>query len=141
VVADRRRQERALQLHLSGRTYQEIADSPDPDRAPGTSMYSDRAAAYNAVQAAMDRHVGTSTTTELRHREHARYEAVVRVLWDRVQAGDPLAIQQWLQVSREMRRMLGLDAPARRRVDVIPEDVVDAEIQRLEAEIEHRRPR
>ncbi|MGH3408116.1 MAG: sigma factor-like helix-turn-helix DNA-binding protein [Streptosporangiaceae bacterium] len=42
------------------------------------------------------------------------------------------AIRGW---SDRKARLLGLDAPARSRVEVITEDVIDAEIRRLETEI------
>ena len=43
-----------------------------------------------------------------------------------------------LRVSERRSKLLGLDAPARQTVTVITEDVIDAEIARLSAEVEAR---
>ena len=40
-----------------------------------------------------------------------------------------------LKVSESRRRLLGLDQPMRRTVEVITEDQVDAEIRRLEGKL------
>lgn len=60
--------------------------------------------------------------------------------------GDPLpddapllaAVDRWLRIAERRSRLMGLDAPARSTVTVITEDVVDAEIARLSAELERR---
>ena len=52
---------------------------------------------------------------------------------------DPVlrAIDRLLKISERRSRLLGLDAPARQRVEVITEDAVDAEIKRLASELKN----
>jgi hypothetical protein len=45
------------------------------------------------------------------------------------------AIDRLLKISERRSRLLGLDAPAKSRVEVITEDAVDAEIKRLTEEL------
>lgn len=45
------------------------------------------------------------------------------------------AVAQWLRIAERRSKLMGLDAPARQIVTVITEDVVDAEIRRLQEEL------
>lgn len=56
-------------------------------------------------------------------RDHTRARSAVEA-WN--------AIRGWAE---RKARLLGLDAPARQRVEVITEDAIDAELERLAAEI------
>jgi hypothetical protein len=90
---------------------------------------------------------------ELRQIECARLDAVIARLWDIVWADHPLvsngrrfddledagpvlsALGQIVRTAESKRKLLGLDAPSRQTVTVVNEDVVDAEIRRLEQEL------
>lgn len=128
TAASMQRDAEAYQLHLSGLTYQQIADQ---------NGWQTRGAALKAVRRAI------ADTYRLPHAE------AVTVEQDRLDmltctfaglAADPgqdartiiTAGLALLRVSESRRRLLGLDAPARQRVEVITEDMVDAEIRRLE---------
>ncbi len=48
------------------------------------------------------------------------------------------ALDRLLKYDIEERKMLGVDAPIKHRIDVITEDAVDAECRKLEQEIAER---
>jgi biotin operon repressor len=71
----------------------------------------------------------------------ARLAALEKALWRAAMQGQCQAVDRCLAILAQRSRLLGLDAPARSTVTVLTEDVVDAEIKRLEAELaERRRP-
>jgi hypothetical protein len=69
-----------------------------------------------------------------------------KIVYDPTERGKPLlddapvlaAIDRVLKVSEARRKLTGIDAPTRSRVEVITTDMVDAELLRLEAEIGRR---
>lgn len=140
----------AAELRAQGFTYQQIADQ----------MHCTRSTAYERVWRAIAA-VPVEAAGQLRAVEVARLNTLMAKAWDEMEAfhpyishgklmkgddGQPLedvgpklaAMRMILSLSESLRKLLGLDAPARATVTVITEDVVDAEIARLEAELAAR---
>ncbi len=115
----------ALELRKAGATYDEIA------RRLG---YSNRSAARRLVVRALDRTV-SEPANELRTLECARLDALLQALWPKAMEGNPRSVEVALQVMERRARLLGLDAPPRRVVEVLTADVVERAIQELEREI------
>jgi hypothetical protein len=150
TTVDADRDIKALSLSRQGLTYDQIAS---------TMGYRDRSGAFRAVQRGL-RDAFREEADELVQMEAERLQALRR-LFERIAAtphyaatpsgkivvhpdtDEPLlddgpALQAGLallRVSESWRKLKGLDAPAKSRVEVITEDVVDAEIKRLNAEI------
>ena len=133
---------RAARLRAEGRTYPQIA----AELGCATST------AYAAVQRALAS-VPVEAVGELRRVECDRLDAVIARLWDVVAAEHPFisngrrfddvqdagpvisALAGIVRASESKRKLLGLDAPARQMVTVVTEDLIDAELARLEAEM------
>lgn len=146
-----RRDAEACELRARGASYQQIADRLG---------YGDRSLAYRAVQRALTA-VVVEDVEMLRTLECERLDEMTRHAWA-VMAdehvlvdhghvvhgpdGKPLidwrptlrAVDTLLKVSERRSRLLGLDAPARTRVQVVSESDVDAAIAELSAEIAAR---
>jgi Homeodomain-like domain len=142
----RQREARAVQLRTAGATYQQIGDR----------LGCSESRAWRIVQRALDRMV-REPADQLRQLELARLDQLwieatkvlhrshITVSNGRValdpRTGQPLeddgpvlqAIDRLLKIMERRARLLGLDAPT--RVNVITEDMLDAEIARLEAEL------
>lgn len=155
TVADRDRDSRAVGLKRRGLTYEQIA---------GEMGYQDASGAWRAVQRGLA-DAFKEEASALTQLEMERLDALTR-LFERIAAtkhlvttpsgkiaenpatGEPLiddgpALQAGLallRVSESRRKLKGLDAPSRSRIEVITEDMVEAEIRRLEAEIGSRSP-
>lgn len=115
----------AVKLRLAGHTFDQIAQRLG---------YSDRSGAAKAVRRAMQATI-QEPTDELRRIEVERLDALQRALWPAAESGKWLATDRVLTIMDRRARLLGLDAPQRRVVNVIVEDVIDAEIKRLEAKL------
>ena len=145
TIAQRNREARALNLRKGGFSYDAIA---------AELGYADRSGAYRAIQRALARTL-SEPADELRKLEVERLDDLWRrtqvilatrhaVLYQGADTGfdDPgprlKAIEVGIRVMERRAKLLGLDAPVKTRVEVITEDVVDAEIKRLEAELGER---
>lgn len=99
--------------------------------------------AFEAVQRAIA-DVPAEAVTQLRQIESDRLNAIIADLWPIARNSDldPTpriqAYREIRQASESLRRMFGLDAPARQTVTVITEDAIDAKIRELEAELAAR---
>jgi hypothetical protein len=143
VIEERNKEALALQMRLAGRSYQAIANALG---------YADHSGAYRAVERALVR-VTAEPADELRKIELERLDQLYR--WTMEEAttdhlhfyqGVPTgfldsaprlkAMELALRIMERRSKLLGLDAPARQRIEVLSEDVVDAEIKRLTAEME-----
>ena len=114
----------AARLRASGLTYQQIADRTQTDK--GT--------AYRRVQRA----IAAVPVEELRQIELERLDLMLAKVMEKAtstEKGFLFAVDRALAISERRARLLGLDAPTRQTVTVITQDVLDAEIQRLEAEL------
>jgi hypothetical protein len=119
-----------LRLRVSGLTYAQIA---------GQLGWANKSGAYHAVRRAIaDSH--RLPRAEAAKAEEERLDYLTRTL-TRLAAGHGCdadvisASLALLKVSESRRRLLGLDQPMRRTVEVITEDQVDAEIRRLEGKL------
>jgi hypothetical protein len=97
---------RALELRKAGATYQAIAEQLGYAQAKG---------AYKAVTSALKLTL-REPAEELRELEVARLDAMLLVLWRRVQAGDEKAVDRVLRIMERRARLLGLDAPRRQEL-------------------------
>lgn len=155
TTADRDRDLRAVEFARRGLTYDQIA---------GQMGYKDPSGAWRAVQRglteAFREEAGALTQMEAERLNALRrlFERIAatkhyavslgsgKVIMDPANPGQPLtddgpAMQAGLallRVSESWRKLKGLDAPAKSRVEVIGEDAVDAEIKRLESEMATR---
>jgi hypothetical protein len=154
TTADRDRDIKAVELARRGLTYDQIA---------AQMGYRDPSGAWKAVQRGLA-DAFREEASALTQLEMERLNALTR-LFERIIATrhylvslgsgkvirDPVtnepiaddgpALQAGLallRVSESRRKLRGLDAPARKQVEVIGEDAVDAAIARLEAEISAR---
>jgi hypothetical protein len=116
---------KALELRKSGATFDVIAHA---------LKYADRSAAAKAVRRALAATV-QEPAAELRRLELERCDAMTLALWPAVLEGDAEAIRACLRVMLRRAQMLGLDAPAKSRVEVITHDAFSAAMEELEAEI------
>jgi Sigma-70, region 4 len=134
--------EKAARLRAQGCTYPQIA------QVMGCTV----STAWKRVQRAIAA-VPVEAVGELRAIECQRLDAVIARLWGVVHADHPLvshgrrwddlqdagpvlqALHGIVRASESKRKLLGLDAPSRSVVEVITEDVVDAELRRLESEM------
>jgi hypothetical protein len=147
-VSARLREARALALRAAGASYRQI----------GQALGCSENRALRITQRALDRMV-REPADQVRQLELARLDQMwveaTKILRRQhlVASGgkvvvhpdtrEPLeddapvlqAIDRLLRIQERRARLLGLDAPAQTRVTVLSEDVIDAEIARLEAEL------
>lgn len=103
----------ALELKLSGMTYQAIADEMG---------YTDKSQPQNLIQRALD-HVEARQVDELRDIEGARLDRLNRVAWSILLDAKTTpetrlkAVGQALRVSERRSRLYGLDAPVKVAID------------------------
>lgn len=112
-IAERRKE--ALQLRLSGVSYQAIADHL------GVSKYT----AYHDVQNEIA-DIPKELASELRREELMRLDTLQRAVWKEALQGDTDAVRTALQVVDRRIRMMGLDAPAAVNVGSGNTDIDDA---------------
>lgn len=138
-----RRDADAAAMRARGATYQDVA---------AALGYASRGAACEGVSRALAA-VPVEAADELRAVERIRLDAITARAWDIAMAEHPMisygrvvdgvndpgpvlhALEVIRRVSESRRRLLGIDAPIRRAVEVITNDVIMAEIERLSAEL------
>jgi len=108
-AAERRRL--ALELRKAGISYRDIADAVRKQlglaRYSYVTAYRDVMQELYALQAACG-----EEAEKVREIELHRLDELTRLLWERVQAKELLAIDRYLRVMERRARLLGLDAPA-----------------------------
>jgi hypothetical protein len=125
---------RAWDLRCQHLTYREI----------GAELGIDRSTAYDAVQRAAQM-IPTEGAAEMKHAMLEEMDRMARHLWDvveRQQSDDGpglQAIAQLLRVQERKARLMGLDAPTRRAVDVITHDALTNAVADLEADIARKK--
>ena len=124
------REVQALRLRAQGLTLQQIAEAVG---------YADRSGAKRAIDRLLE-DVKFEAAEEYRQLELTRLEAtaakVTDLLYRTTDEGTILGCARELRhLSQSIRKLLGLDAPSRRIVEVITEDVIDAELRALTAEM------
>lgn len=126
TLAERRAN--ALKLKIAGATYDAIAR---------TLHYANRGNAYRDIQAALAA-ITKEPAEQLKKLELERCDEMLLYIWPQVKKGNLSAIDRALRIMERRARYEGLDAPTRQVVTVITEDVIDAEIRRLEEKLAAR---
>lgn len=112
------RQDHARMLRLSGMTWQEVADSPDPTGPVGTAdpLYGSADAARDAARIAAARHGGTASDTsppvtmeERRQLLWDRYELLIFAWQEKALGGDDVAAGIVRQSLVAQSRLYGLN--------------------------------
>jgi len=116
----------ALQLRLRGDSWQRIADQMG---------FKCASQAYAVWKRAMDR-TCREVADETRQLEVERLDALWRVMFAKAMTGSHQAVDRCLAIMDRRAKLLGLDAPARARIDVVDiGQLVDA-VESLERENE-----
>lgn len=71
----------------------------------------------------------------LRDMEMMRLDEAAKALRPRIEDGDPRAVEVYVKVSERRSKLGGLDAPERKQLTVITEDVVNQQIMQARAEL------
>ncbi|MBF6082892.1 hypothetical protein IU485_16125 [Nocardia cyriacigeorgica] len=95
----RTRQQRALELRLAGRNYDDIAAELD---------YASRASAWKAVQACLDR-TEAETVADYRYVQDCRYTNLFRAWWPAALSGDDKAAAVVLRTLEALSKLHGLN--------------------------------
>lgn len=114
-LAIRERDEKAASLRRAGATWDQIA------RQLG---YGSPAAAYNRFMILMHEYP-RETIEAARDLEADRLDQLQRALWPKALAGDQAAISTVLRIMDQRARLLGYNAPVRKEITVLTENVVD----------------
>jgi hypothetical protein len=123
-TAERLAKERsALELAQAGVSFDVIAQELG---------YANRGGAYKVVQAALAR-VNAGPAAELKAMQHLRLERLHHAVWAKALKGDLAAADRVLRISESLRRLHGLDAPARHDHRISGE--LDATIEALSEEL------
>lgn len=120
------RRAKAIRLKIGGATYTEIAEALG---------YSSRSAAHMDVKRSLEKHVIEEglAIEAWRELELARLDTLQQAIWDKAMSGDTRAIEAALKILDRRSKLLGLDSAI--RLEVLTVDALDAQIQRLEAEL------
>lgn len=131
------RDSKALELRKSGLSYEQIAKALSP-LYPGISGAK---SAFNIIDKALSRLADETEQSAqvLRQLEIQRLDVMLVGLWPEARAGKGWAVDRCLAIMDRRSRLLGLDAPLKVQHTVITEDLLTAELQRLEEEIEKRK--
>ncbi|MFF4403601.1 hypothetical protein [Streptomyces sp. NPDC001404] len=124
AVADRRA--RLIQMRLDGHSYDEITH---------VLGYSSRYDASRDFNRALEANLAAEHTSfeVYRETELRRLDAMYLALQQRIERGEPRAIEVALQVSARRCKMLGLDAA--QRLEVLTIDAIDAQIAALHEQL------
>jgi hypothetical protein len=118
-----------MELRAQGWTWQRIADEVGYSNASATKHAFD-----NAIKRTMQ-----PVADEVRTLELERLDRFLSYLWDKIEQGDPVAIDKGLKIMDRRAKYLGLDAPIKQEVEVTNYDggtEVDRELKRLIALLE-----
>jgi hypothetical protein len=142
TIAGQQRQDQAAALRAEGHTYEEIAE---------ILGYANRGGAAEAVRLSLARYP-SEKAAEVREIENMRLEQMWKIAWEIAQT--PVWVVQWgkitderdytpnlralaelRQISERRSKLYGADAPTRKQITVLTEDMMTAEIKRMEAEL------
>lgn len=120
------RRGKAIRLKIEGHTYTEIAQ---------LLGYSNRASACSDIRRALEKHVIEEglAVEAWRELELARLDILQKAIWPEAMEGSPRAIETALKILDRRAKLLGLDSAI--KLEVLTIDALDAQIQRLEAEL------
>ncbi|SHL75449.1 hypothetical protein [Streptomyces yunnanensis] len=125
-AATAERRAKAIRMKIEGATYTQIADALG---------YASRSAAHMDVKRSLERHVVEEglAIEAWRELELARLDTLQQAIWDKAMSGDPRVIEAALKILDRRAKLLGLDSAI--KLEVLTVDALDAQIQRLEAEL------
>ncbi|MFE9844684.1 hypothetical protein [Streptomyces goshikiensis] len=120
------RRGKAIRMKIEGATYTEIA---------AALGYSGRNAACADIRRALEKHVIEEglAIEAWRELELARIDSLQQAIWPEAMEGNPRAIEAALKILDRRAKLLGLDSAI--KLEVLTIDALDAQIQRLEAEL------
>ena len=118
------RKSEALQLRISGMTYNQIADK----------LHCSDSTAYEMVSSAL-KEIPARDVEELRKEQDAMIRSLYMQLIPRVNKGEPRAIEVALKLLERLAKLHGLDAPTKSIIEVITEEAVDKAIRELEEQL------
>ncbi len=72
--------------------------------------------------------------------EVPKLDMLEHALWTKAMAGSGEAVERILMIMERRARLLGLDEPAKLRINVVTEDELDAEIRRLSERHQREHP-
>lgn len=118
-LSDEERRAQVWEMRLKGYTHEAIARELE-DRFSGLlpkpwnarAVYDDCTFVLNSVQGEYK-----ESASEMVQIEQQRFDAMLKGIWDKAEAGDVQAIDRVLDISNARRKMLGLDNPERFVVD------------------------
>jgi hypothetical protein len=158
ALEQRKRQDEALALRRAGHDYATIATQ---------LRYASRGAAHNAVTVALDRQPAEDAAI-MRRLELERLDELLRVAWIQVHmdhvlvqdgrvitvedsegvkkplidhAGKMAALDRVIRIMERRAKLMGLDAPTRKVIEVYSDDALNAEIRRLESQLPGNDPK
>jgi hypothetical protein len=100
-VLSKQREADCLKLRIESKTFEEIATDLG---------YASPAGAYKAYRRALDR-IGREEAHEALILQYERLNAMIGVLWPKVEQGDLRAIRRALEVMHRIDQLFGLDQP------------------------------
>lgn len=123
-TADRRA--KAIRMKIDGANYTEIAEALG---------YHSRGSACTDIRRALEKHVIEEglAVEAWRELELARLDVLQKAIWPEAKDGNPRAIETALKILDRRAKLLGLDSAI--KLEVLTIDALDAQIQRLEAEL------
>lgn len=122
----RQREQRALQMHLAGMTFEQI----------GVELgYSDRSGPYKAVHRLLKREEAEGAA-EVRAVGQARMDRLLAAVWAKALRGDLKAVAEARRLEESRWRLMGAVAPVQAVVRVRSE--LDAQIEELVDELNQR---
>lgn len=125
-------QREALELRAAGATFEEIGEHQGVNKST----------AKRRVDAALDATL-REPADKLRELECHRLDRLFTIAYRHATSGGKGAmfgVDRCLSIMERKARLLGLDAPERRVLNVVTEDAVDVAIRELEAELAARNP-
>ncbi|WP_438489567.1 helix-turn-helix domain-containing protein [Streptomyces sp. S186] len=125
-AATAERRAKAIRMKIDGASYSEIATALG---------YSSRSAAHMDVKRSLEKHVVEEglAIEAWRELELARLDTLQQAIWGKAMSGDTRAIEAALKILDRRAKLLGLDSAI--KLEVLTVDALDAQIQRLEAEL------
>lgn len=121
AIARRQRDHEAVKLRRQGWLYDQIAEKLG---------YANKGHAQAAV-ANLVHEFPREDVEDFRDLEEQRLDEAQKAVWAKVMDGDVRALEVFVKLSERRSRLRGGDAPVRREITVIPEYVVDGEVERL----------
>lgn len=119
-----KRRARALELRLQGMTYRQIADE----------MQCADSTAHELVTAAL-REIPAAGVELLRREQGETLRLMLLSMWPRIARGEPRAIEVGVRILERHAKLMGLDVPVVKPIEIVTRDAVESAIEQLRREI------